>query len=134
MARVNRYLVDANYDACSACHVAKIDTWRCLIGPRGTGYHLSHTDWSVPILWLTGIIGAQGRDEYIEDDVEQYFNYMGILAVEVTSKIPLRDRYRPMRQSCWGGGRCFTECVIWRDHTTLNVENIVFAKSRVGCL
>uniref|UniRef100_A0A7S0MZ22 Uncharacterized protein n=1 Tax=Pyramimonas obovata TaxID=1411642 RepID=A0A7S0MZ22_9CHLO len=32
-----------------------------------------------------GIIGAQGRDEYIEDDVEQYFNYMGILAVEVLS-------------------------------------------------
>jgi len=31
-----------------------------------------------------GIIGAQGRDEYIDDDVEQYFNYMGILAVEGT--------------------------------------------------
>ena len=23
-----------------------------------------------------GIMGAQGRDDYIYDDVEQYFNYM----------------------------------------------------------
>mmetsp|Transcript_3953 Transcript_3953/g.5261 ORF Transcript_3953/g.5261 Transcript_3953/m.5261 type:complete len:167 (-) Transcript_3953:134-634(-) len=29
-----------------------------------------------------GIIGAQGRDEFDKDDVEQYFNYMGLLAVE----------------------------------------------------
>ena len=29
-----------------------------------------------------GIIGAQNRDEYDKDDVEQYFNYMGLLAVE----------------------------------------------------
>mmetsp|Transcript_25501 Transcript_25501/g.48296 ORF Transcript_25501/g.48296 Transcript_25501/m.48296 type:complete len:161 (+) Transcript_25501:1-483(+) len=29
-----------------------------------------------------GIIGAQGRDDFDKDDVEQYFNYMGLLAVE----------------------------------------------------
>lgn len=31
-----------------------------------------------------GIYGAQGRDDYMEDDVEQYFNYMGMLAEEGT--------------------------------------------------
>ena len=31
-----------------------------------------------------GIYGAQGRDDYSEDDVEHYFNYMGMLAVEGT--------------------------------------------------
>jgi|TARA_B100000683_G_scaffold34624_1_gene30287 hypothetical protein len=29
-----------------------------------------------------GIVGSQGRDDYDRDDVEYYFNYMGILAVE----------------------------------------------------
>ncbi|MEW5297388.1 MAG: hypothetical protein WDW38_006220 [Sanguina aurantia] len=29
-----------------------------------------------------GIVGSQGRDEYILDDLEQYFNYMGFLAEE----------------------------------------------------
>lgn len=29
-----------------------------------------------------GIYGSQGRDEYGYDDVEQYFNYMGMLATE----------------------------------------------------
>jgi hypothetical protein len=27
-----------------------------------------------------GLYGAQSRDDYTEDDVEQYFNYMGMLA------------------------------------------------------
>ena len=31
-----------------------------------------------------GIVGSQGRDEYTNDDVEQYFNYMGFLATEGT--------------------------------------------------
>eukprot|EP00899_Mesostigma_viride_P025015 jgi/Mesvir1/5699/Mv15713-RA.1 len=29
-----------------------------------------------------GIVGSQGREDYSSDDVEFYFNYMGILAVE----------------------------------------------------
>ena len=29
-----------------------------------------------------GIYGAQGKDEYEEVDVEYYFNYMGMLAIE----------------------------------------------------
>ena len=29
-----------------------------------------------------GIVGSQGRDDYDRDDVEYYFNYMGILAEE----------------------------------------------------
>lgn len=31
-----------------------------------------------------GIYGSQGRDDYSVDDVEHYFNYMGMLAVEGT--------------------------------------------------
>ncbi len=31
-----------------------------------------------------GIVGSQGRSDYIYDDVEQYFNYMGFLATEGT--------------------------------------------------
>ncbi|XP_068310796.1 protein LHCP TRANSLOCATION DEFECT-like [Pyrus communis] len=31
-----------------------------------------------------GIYGSQSRDDYDKDDVEQYFNYMGMLAVEGT--------------------------------------------------
>ena len=30
---------------------------------------------------LSGIYGSQGRDDYDLDDVEHYFNYMGLLAV-----------------------------------------------------
>ena len=31
-----------------------------------------------------GIYGSQSRDAFDRDDVEQYFNYMGMLAVEVS--------------------------------------------------
>ncbi|CAJ1964503.1 unnamed protein product [Sphenostylis stenocarpa] len=31
-----------------------------------------------------GIYGSQGRDDFDRDDVEQYFNYMGMLAVDGT--------------------------------------------------
>jgi len=31
-----------------------------------------------------GIYGSQGREDYCVDDVEHYFNYMGMLAVEGT--------------------------------------------------
>lgn len=31
-----------------------------------------------------GIVGSQSRSDYIYDDVEQYFNYMGFLATEGT--------------------------------------------------
>lgn len=31
-----------------------------------------------------GIYGSQSRDDFDRDDVEQYFNYMGMLAVEGT--------------------------------------------------
>eukprot|EP00775_Hariotina_reticulata_P013492 gene13492-13617_t len=31
-----------------------------------------------------GVYGSQGRDDYSVDDVEHYFNYMGMLAVEGT--------------------------------------------------
>jgi hypothetical protein len=31
-----------------------------------------------------GIYGSQSRDEFDKDDVEQYFNYMGMLAAEGT--------------------------------------------------
>eukprot|EP00884_Botryococcus_braunii_P010711 jgi/Botrbrau1/19641/Bobra.0003s0011.1 len=31
-----------------------------------------------------GIYGSQGRDDYSADDVEHYFNYMGMLAIEGT--------------------------------------------------
>jgi hypothetical protein len=32
----------------------------------------------------TGIYASQGRDDFTVDDVEHYFNYMGMLAVEGT--------------------------------------------------
>ena len=32
---------------------------------------------------LAGIYGSQSREDYSEDDVEHYFNYMGMLATEV---------------------------------------------------
>uniref|UniRef100_A0A0V0GYY6 Protein LHCP TRANSLOCATION DEFECT n=1 Tax=Solanum chacoense TaxID=4108 RepID=A0A0V0GYY6_SOLCH len=31
-----------------------------------------------------GVYGSQSRDDFDRDDVEQYFNYMGMLAVEGT--------------------------------------------------
>ena len=33
---------------------------------------------------LPGTYGSQSRDDYSSDDVEQYFNYMGMLATEVS--------------------------------------------------
>ena len=30
-----------------------------------------------------GIYGSQSREDYSEDDIEHYFNYMGMLATEV---------------------------------------------------
>ena len=32
---------------------------------------------------MAGIYGSQSREDYSEDDVEHYFNYMGMLATEV---------------------------------------------------
>ena len=32
---------------------------------------------------LTGNLASQPREDYTADDVEQYFNYMGMLAAEV---------------------------------------------------
>ena len=32
---------------------------------------------------MAGIYGSQAREDYSEDDVEHYFNYMGMLATEV---------------------------------------------------
>ena len=38
---------------------------------------------SSSVCQLTGVYGSQTRDDYNADDVEQYFNYMGMLATEV---------------------------------------------------
>ena len=35
------------------------------------------------VVAVTGVYGAQKRDDYTSDDVEQYFNYMGMLAEQV---------------------------------------------------
>jgi hypothetical protein len=34
-----------------------------------------------------GIYGSQSRDDYSEDDIEHYFNYMGMLATEVGRRL-----------------------------------------------
>jgi hypothetical protein len=48
-----------------------------------------------------GIYGSQGRNDFTTDDVEHYFNYMGMLAVEGTY-----DRMEQMLSSgaCCSGG------------------------------
>jgi len=44
------------------------------------------------------VYGSQGRDDYTADDVEQYFNYMGMLATEVpTNAIPAANIMIPQR-------------------------------------
>lgn len=42
---------------------------------------LTHDAWCIAICYA-GLYGTQKRDDYTEDDVEQYFNYMGMLAEE----------------------------------------------------
>lgn len=37
----------------------------------------------------SGIYGSQSREDYSADDVEHYFNYMGMLAIEVHWRVPL---------------------------------------------
>ena len=32
---------------------------------------------------MAGVYGSQSREDYSEDDIEHYFNYMGMLATEV---------------------------------------------------
>ncbi|KAF5728391.1 protein LHCP TRANSLOCATION DEFECT-like [Tripterygium wilfordii] len=46
-----------------------------------------------------GIYGSQSRDDFNRDDVEQYFNYMGMLAVEGTydkMEALLRENIHPV--------------------------------------
>jgi hypothetical protein len=43
------------FEAYSACHVAKIDTWYHLIGPRGNTCHVSSTHWSIQFLMPVGV-------------------------------------------------------------------------------
>jgi len=43
------------FEAYSACHVAKIDTWYHLIGPRGIICHVSSAHWSVSFLMPVGV-------------------------------------------------------------------------------
>jgi hypothetical protein len=43
------------FEAYSACHVAKIDTWYHLIGPRGIICHVSSAHWSVRFLMPVGV-------------------------------------------------------------------------------
>jgi hypothetical protein len=51
-----------------------------------------------------GIYGSQGRADFTVDDVEHYFNYMGMLAVEGTY-----DRMEEMLSS----GVCCQWCTEW---------------------
>jgi hypothetical protein len=39
------------FEAYSACHMAKLDKWYHLIGPRGNSCHVSSADWSVPFFY-----------------------------------------------------------------------------------
>ncbi|KAJ6752229.1 hypothetical protein OIU85_002634 [Salix viminalis] len=41
-----------------------------------------------------GIYGSQSRDDFDRDDVEQYFNYMGMLAVEEGDKPKIEELLR----------------------------------------
>lgn len=43
-----------------------------------------HDTWGVALVFFAGIYGSQGRADFTVDDVEHYFNYMGMLAVEGT--------------------------------------------------
>jgi hypothetical protein len=43
------------FEAYSACHVAKIDMWYHLIGPRGIICHVPSAHWSVPFLVPVGV-------------------------------------------------------------------------------
>jgi hypothetical protein len=43
------------FEAYSVCHVAKIDTWYHLTGPRGIICHVSSAHWSVPFLMPVGV-------------------------------------------------------------------------------
>ena len=40
-----------------------------------------------------GVYGSQTRDDYNADDVEQYFNYMGMLATEVSRFMQQREQW-----------------------------------------
>jgi len=45
-----------------------------------------------PLHRWAGVYGSQSRDDYTADDVEQYFNYMGMLATEVPrAALPAAD-------------------------------------------
>lgn len=47
-----------------------------------------------------GVYGSQARDDYTEDDVEQYFNYMGMLADEVRAQAaPFSHLHRTLGES-----------------------------------
>jgi hypothetical protein len=48
MPRVKCSLVIAIYEAYSACRVSNLDSCNFPFGPRGTRYHISNADWSVP--------------------------------------------------------------------------------------
>jgi hypothetical protein len=58
----------------------QLSCWRGVVWPPAghlTACSLTHTN-----THDTGIYGSQGRDDFTADDVEHYFNYMGMLAVE----------------------------------------------------
>lgn len=37
---------------------------------------------------VAGVYASQKRDDFSEDDVEHYFNYMGMLAIEARGCMP----------------------------------------------
>ena len=63
---------------CYDCH-----KWVCICHPVTAWLPLVLQSSSAPEL-RAGIYGSQGRADFTVDDVEHYFNYMGMLAVEGT--------------------------------------------------
>jgi Uri superfamily endonuclease len=52
------------FEAYSACHMAKLDMWYHLIGPRGTSCLVSSADWSVSFLMHVGVDTCHTRGRY----------------------------------------------------------------------
>lgn len=48
----------------------------------------------------TGVYGAQKREDYLSDDVEQYFNYMGMLAEQVPPLPRSAFTHDPANRQC----------------------------------
>eukprot|EP01026_Neomeris_dumetosa_P027333 TRINITY_DN2222_c0_g1_i1.p3 TRINITY_DN2222_c0_g1~~TRINITY_DN2222_c0_g1_i1.p3 ORF type:complete len:157 (+),score=25.80 TRINITY_DN2222_c0_g1_i1:99-569(+) len=74
-----------------------------------------------------GIIGGQGREEYGYDEVEQYFNYMGMLATE--------GSYDSLNKMMETGLEAVDILLLWacKENDDPKVEELLKAGAHVDC-